>query len=91
MLRGAWILENTARHAAGRAAARRRGVPENKDGEKALSVRAIMEEHRAKPSCNSCHGVMDPLGFALENFDAVGEWRGKDRYAGDDDRRLGHS
>ena len=42
-----------------------------------------MEQHRAKPSCNSCHGVMDPLGFALENFDAVGEWRSKDRYAGD--------
>jgi hypothetical protein len=34
-----------------------------------------MEQHRAKPSCNACHGVMDPLGFALENFDAIGEWR----------------
>jgi hypothetical protein len=41
-----------------------------------------MEEHRAKPSCNACHGVMDPLGFALENFDAIGEWRSEDRYAG---------
>jgi hypothetical protein len=40
-----------------------------------------MEQHRAKPSCNSCHAVMDPLGFALENFDAVGGWRSKDRYA----------
>ena len=45
------------------------------------SVREIMEEHRAKPVCNACHGVMDPLGFALENFDAIGEWRTKDRYA----------
>ena len=34
-----------------------------------------MEQHRAKPSCNACHGVMDPLGFALENFDAIGAWR----------------
>jgi len=41
-----------------------------------------MEQHRSKPSCNACHGVMDPLGFALENFDAIGEWRAKDRYAG---------
>jgi hypothetical protein len=43
---------------------------------------AIMEQHRAKPSCNACHGVMDPLGFALENFDAIGEWRAQDRWAG---------
>jgi hypothetical protein len=42
-----------------------------------------MEQHRAKPSCNACHGVMDPLGFALENFDAIGAWRAVDRYAGD--------
>jgi hypothetical protein len=41
-----------------------------------------MEQHRANPSCNSCHGVMDPLGFALENFDAIGAWRSKDLNAG---------
>jgi hypothetical protein len=41
-----------------------------------------MAAHRAKPSCFSCHGVMDPLGFALEGFDAVGQWREKDRLAG---------
>jgi hypothetical protein len=34
-----------------------------------------MEEHRANPVCASCHKVMDPIGFALENFDAVGAWR----------------
>jgi hypothetical protein len=38
-----------------------------------------MEQHRASPTCATCHRVMDPLGFALENFDGVGEWRGKDR------------
>jgi hypothetical protein len=48
------------------------GFKENKDGEKALTVREIMQVHRANPTCNSCHGVMDPLGFSLENFDAVG-------------------
>ena len=55
--------------------------PETQEGEKALSVRERLEAHRANPSCNSCHGVMDPLGFALENFNAIGEWQTMDRYA----------
>jgi hypothetical protein len=37
-----------------------------------------MEQHRADPVCAGCHKVMDPIGFALENFDAVGQWRTKD-------------
>jgi len=49
---------------------------------KALTVREMMAKHRASPSCSSCHAVMDPLGFALENFDATGMWREKDRFAG---------
>jgi hypothetical protein len=49
---------------------------------KALTVRELMAKHRASPTCASCHAVMDPLGFALENFDATGMWRDKDRYAG---------
>ena len=49
---------------------------------KALTVREMMAKHRASPTCASCHAVMDPLGFALENFDATGMWRDKDRYAG---------
>jgi hypothetical protein len=40
-----------------------------------------MEQHRANPSCNACHGVMDPLGFAFENYDSIGAWRTKDKYA----------
>jgi len=40
-----------------------------------FSMRTRMEQHRANPSCASCHAQMDPLGFALENFDAVGQWR----------------
>ena len=40
-----------------------------------LSVRKRMEEHRANAVCASCHKMMDPIGFALENFDAVGQWR----------------
>jgi hypothetical protein len=82
VLRGAWILENIVGTPPAAPPPDVEGFPENRDGEKARSVREIMEQHRAKPSCNSCHGVMDPLGFALENFDAIGEWRDVDRYAG---------
>ncbi len=42
------------------------------------SLRQQMEQHRRDPSCAQCHDLMDPLGFALENFDAVGRWRTKD-------------
>ena len=49
---------------------------------KALTVRQLMAKHRASPTCSSCHAIMDPLGFALENFDATGMWRDKDRFAG---------
>src|SRR4029079_2100038 len=40
-----------------------------------LSMRAQMERHRASPSCSVCHVRMDPLGFSMENFDAIGRWR----------------
>ena len=49
---------------------------------KALTVRQMIAKHRASPTCASCHAVMDPLGLALENFDATGQWRDRDRYAG---------
>ncbi|MEE8162199.1 MAG: DUF1588 domain-containing protein, partial [Acidobacteriota bacterium] len=75
VLRGKWLLENML------------GTPppppppnvpalkdRGEDGE-ALSVRERMEQHRADPACASCHEVMDPLGFALENFDGIGRWR----------------
>jgi mono/diheme cytochrome c family protein len=49
---------------------------------KALTMREMMAKHRSNPTCASCHAVMDPLGLALENFDATGRWRDRDRYAG---------
>ncbi|MBM3819932.1 MAG: DUF1592 domain-containing protein [Acidimicrobiia bacterium] len=49
---------------------------------KALTVREMIAKHRASPTCAACHAVMDPLGLALENFDATGMWRDRDRYAG---------
>jgi hypothetical protein len=51
---------------------------------KALTVRELIAKHRSKPACFSCHAVMDPLGFALENFDATGMWRDRDRFASAD-------
>jgi len=38
-------------------------------------MRQRMEQHRANPACASCHKQMDPIGFAMENFDAIGKWR----------------
>jgi len=42
------------------------------------TVRERMVQHRANPACSGCHSVMDPIGFAMENFDAIGHWRTKD-------------
>jgi hypothetical protein len=53
-------------------------LKENVINEKQQSVRERMEEHRANPACAGCHKMMDPIGLALENYDAVGLWRGKD-------------
>src|SRR5262249_30151581 len=45
---------------------------------KPLSVRERLEAHRKDPACAACHQLMDPIGFALENFDAIGVWRTND-------------
>ena len=82
VIRGAYILENIMGTPPSPPPPDVEGFPENKEGAKQLTVREIMQMHRAKPSCNACHGVMDPLGFALENFDAIGAWRTKDVDAG---------
>jgi mono/diheme cytochrome c family protein len=50
-------------------------LKETAAGEKPKTMREQMAEHRANPACATCHKVMDPIGFALENFDAVGAWR----------------
>lgn len=53
----------------------------NADAEHPVSMRARLEEHRRNAVCASCHSTMDPLGFALENFDALGRWRTSDEGA----------
>ena len=48
------------------------------EGDRMLTVKERMEIHRANPTCNSCHSVMDPIGLSLENFDVTGAWRTRD-------------
>jgi len=80
VLRGAYILENITGTPPSPPPPNVEAFKENKDGEKPKTVRQIMETHRANPTCNACHGVMDPLGFSLENFDTIGAYRAIDRY-----------
>lgn len=55
---------------------------DNKPGQRQLTIRERLEIHRTNPSCGGCHGFIDPLGFALEGFDAVGRSRTVDRFVG---------
>ncbi len=77
-IRGKWLLENMV---GAPPPAPPANVPalelSNKDG-KPVSVRQMLEMHRANPACAGCHARMDPLGLSLENFDAIGQWRTTD-------------
>ena len=78
VIRGKWILENIFGTPPPAPPA---NVPELKDERnpaRVLPMREQMAQHRANPVCASCHAQMDELGFALENFDAIGEWRDAD-------------
>ena len=81
VLRGEYILDNLTGTPPTPPPPNIKALTENVAGQTALSVRERMEQHRSDPSCNACHGVLDPLGLSLENFDAVGQWRTKDRFA----------
>ena len=80
VLRGAYILENLLGTPPYPPPPNVEAFKENKEGEKPKTIREIMETHRANPTCNACHGVMDPLGFSLENFDTVATFRTMDRF-----------
>ncbi len=79
VLRGAWILERILGTPPSPPPPNVEALPENSGGGPAKTVRERLEQHRANPSCFGCHGVMDPLGLALENFDTVGQFRTHDR------------
>ena len=79
VIRGSWILENLL---SAPVPAPPPGVETNLDGDGTqvitTSVRQRLEVHRQNPNCASCHNLMDPVGFALENFNAIGAWRERD-------------
>jgi Protein of unknown function (DUF1592)/Protein of unknown function (DUF1588)/Protein of unknown function (DUF1585)/Protein of unknown function (DUF1587)/Protein of unknown function (DUF1595)/Planctomycete cytochrome C len=75
VLRGKWVLQNLMGLDVPPPPADVPPLKEKKDGEKPRTIREQMAEHRANAVCAACHKTLDPVGFALENFDAVGAWR----------------
>lgn len=73
--RGKWVLENLLNTPPPPAPA---NVPELERSKLVGTLRERLQQHRADPACASCHSMMDPIGFALENFDAVGQYRQRD-------------
>ncbi|HEY3822963.1 MAG TPA: DUF1592 domain-containing protein [Bryobacteraceae bacterium] len=78
VLRGKWILENILGTPPPAPPPNVPALKENDEGGKVTTVRERLEEHRKNPACATCHRVMDPLGFSLDNFDAIGQWRSKE-------------
>jgi len=77
VLRGKWVLANILGTPPPPPPSEVPAFPENAGGA-LTSVRQRMEAHRASPACAGCHRMMDPIGFALEHFDAAGQWRTRD-------------
>ncbi|MCU1274416.1 MAG: hypothetical protein JWO48_1847 [Bryobacterales bacterium] len=77
VLRGKWILDNLLNDPPPPPPP---GVPNLNETDigTTASLRQQLEQHRANPACASCHTRMDPLGFGLENYDAIGQWRSQD-------------
>ena len=78
VLRGKWVLETLLGSPPPPPPANVPPLPENDGRSEPASLRERMEQHRESPVCATCHATMDPLGFALENFDAIGRWREED-------------
>jgi mono/diheme cytochrome c family protein len=73
--RGKWVLENILGTPPPPPPPNVPSLKEDGDVAKVFTMRQRMEEHRKNPACAVCHTRMDPLGFALENFDGIGKWR----------------
>jgi hypothetical protein len=76
--RGKWVLENLLAQAPPPPPANVPPLGEGKEESASASLRQRMERHRLDPLCASCHAQMDPIGFSLENFDGIGQWRDRD-------------
>jgi len=76
--RGKWVLENILGSPVPLPPPNVPALPEDASSAKVVSVRERMEAHRQNPVCASCHKIMDPIGFSLENFDLTGKWRTTD-------------
>ena len=75
VLRGKWILETLLGTPPPPPPPNVPPLDESKDAAKPASLRERLELHRTDPTCASCHSLMDPLGFGLENYDVLGRWR----------------
>lgn len=75
VVRGKWLLDNILGTPPPPPPPNVPVLPEKGENGKAQSVRERIEQHRKASVCASCHSIMDPLGFALENFDGIGKWR----------------
>src|ERR1019366_6312973 len=78
VIRGKWILSNIVGSPPPPPPPNVPPLKDNASAGKVLTMRERMAEHRANQPCAGCHKLMDPVGFSLENFDAVGRWRTKD-------------
>src|ERR1700678_3417690 len=78
VVRGKWTLENILGTPVPPPPPDVPALKGNQEGEKPRTMREQMAEHRANPVCASCHKAMDSIGFAMENFDAIGAWRTRD-------------
>ena len=78
VLRGKFLLQNILGTPPSPPPPNVPGLPERGEGGKPAAVRERLEQHRKNPVCAACHAPMDPLGFALENFDGIGGWRTDD-------------
>jgi hypothetical protein len=82
VVRGAYILEHIMGTPPNSPPPGVEAFKESQEGEEQLTVRHRLEVHRSAKSCAACHGVIDPVGLAMENYNALGQWRQKDIDAG---------
>ncbi len=75
VIRGKWVLDNVLGVPPPPPPAVVPAIKEDRKVGEALNMRQRIAEHRANPACSGCHNIMDPVGFAFENYDAIGRWR----------------